>query len=230
VIGHDRDEATVRGGKTTEQPTASALADDGGPEAELIERRVAAYARLKRGVDVLVSGLALVCLSPILLVIAILVRLDSPGPAIFRQTRVGLRNSRFVIYKFRTMRTETPDVAKSLITRSDPRITRLGRTLRQTSLDELPQLVNVLKGDMSLVGPRPALYNQYDLIEMRTRAGVHLVKPGMTGLAQVSGREDLALARKVELDRQYAVKTSIWLDLRLLIQTPVALLSPRGVY
>jgi O-antigen biosynthesis protein WbqP len=188
------------------------------------------FERVKRALDVLGSGAALLLLWPVLLLVAVAIRLDSPGPAIFRQVRVGLKNTHFVIYKFRTMRSDTPDVAKSQLSRADSRITHLGRILRRTSLDELPQFFNVLKGDMSLVGPRPALYNQHDLIDMRTKAGVHLVKPGLTGLAQISGREDLSLPRKVELDQYYAAHASIWLDLRLLFQTPFALLSPRGTY
>jgi O-antigen biosynthesis protein WbqP len=188
------------------------------------------YRNAKRILDVLLSGLALLVLWPLFLCIAIVIRFDSPGPVLFRQVRVGLRNSHFRIYKFRTMRTDTPDVAKSNIGREDPRITRVGRFLRRTSLDEFPQLFNVLKGEMSLVGPRPALYNQDDLIEMRTRVGVHLVPPGMTGLAQVSGREDLELRRKVELDGHYAHHASFWFDIRLILRTPLALLSRRGAY
>lgn len=188
------------------------------------------YASLKRALDIGISITFLLLLCPIYLAIALLVRLDSAGPVLFRQTRIGRDNSRFVIYKFRTMHLHTPDVAKSFITRTDPRITRVGRFLRRTSLDELPQLVNVLRGEMSLVGPRPALYNQADLIDLRTKAGVHVVKPGITGVAQISGREALSLADKVAHDRYYVDHASFWLDVKLLLQTPRALLSSQGTY
>ena len=145
------------------------------------------YPFIKRGADVVLSLLALICLSPVYLLVALAVKLTSPGPVLFRQKRVGRGGRLFTIYKFRTMRTDTPrDTATHLLQDPSRYITRVGAFLRRSSLDELPQFFNVLKGDMSIVGPRPALYNQYDLIAAREKAGVNAVRPGITGLAPVS--------------------------------------------
>jgi O-antigen biosynthesis protein WbqP len=181
-------------------------------------------------VDVVVSVVLLVLGAPMLLLIALLIRLDSRGPALFRQRRIGRGSSEFTIFKFRTMHTGTPDLASHLVGPGSDRVTRLGRVLRRTSLDELPQLLNVLAGDMTLIGPRPALYNQDDLIALRQQAGVDALTPGVTGWAQIHGRDDLPVPIKVEYDRQYLERISPSFDAWIAIRTPIALFSSRGVY
>ena len=169
-------------------------------------------------------------LSPLLVAVALAVRLDSPGPALFRQRRVGRASREFTILKFRTMRVGTPDLASHLMGPGSDRVTRVGRWLRRTSLDELPQLLNVLAGDMSLVGPRPALHNQHDLVALRQQAGVDALKPGVTGWAQIHGRDDLPLDRKVAYDRWYLEHVSLGLDLGIALRTPLrAVLLAGGV-
>jgi O-antigen biosynthesis protein WbqP len=181
-------------------------------------------------VDLVVAGVLLVVLSPLLVAVALAVRLDSPGPTLFHQRRVGRASREFTILKFRTMRVGTPDLASHLMGPGSDRVTRVGRWLRRTSLDELPQLLNVLAGDMTLVGPRPALHNQHDLVALRQQAGVDALKPGVTGWAQIHGRDDLPLDRKVEYDRWYLEHVSLGLDLRIALCTPFALFSSRGVF
>lgn len=187
-----------------------------------------AHGALKRAADVLVSGVLLVVTSPFLAAIALAIRLDSPGPALFRQRRSGRGCSEFVILKFRTMRQGTPDLATHLMGPAADRVTRLGRFLRRTSLDELPQLWNVFTGSMSLVGPRPALYNQDDLIAMRREEGVDALRPGLTGWAQVNGRDEIPMQEKVAYDRYYKENLSPWLDLRILWLTLSVTSSGRG--
>ena len=188
------------------------------------------YGGLKRGADVTVAAGLLVLLAPVLLAVAIAIRLDSPGPALFRQRRSGRGSGEFVIFKFRTMKAGTPDVPSHLMQHEAARrITRLGAFLRRTSLDELPQLWNVLRGDMTLVGPRPALHNQDDLIGLRRAAGVDALRPGVTGWAQVNGRDDLPIPRKVELDRWYLDHASPRLDLEILLRTVAVLITGKGV-
>ncbi|HEX2559107.1 sugar transferase [Phenylobacterium sp.] len=184
---------------------------------------------LKRAFDVTAAGLGLLLLSPILLAIAIAVRLNSPGPALHWSKRVGRGNAIFLMPKFRTMRTGAPNVATHLLQDPEAWVTPVGGFLRRTSLDELPQLWSVLKGDMSLVGPRPALFNQDDLVALRTDAGVHVLRPGVTGWAQVNGRDELPIPRKVELDAEYLARRSLTLDLKILILTGLTAFSGRGV-
>lgn len=184
---------------------------------------------LKRAFDVVAAGLGLIMLSPVLLAIAIAVRLDSPGPALHWSRRIGRDNAIFPMPKFRTMRTGAPDVATHLLQDPQAWVTPVGRFLRRTSLDELPQLWSVLKGDMSLVGPRPALFNQDDLVALRTQAGVHRLRPGVTGWAQVNGRDELPIPRKVELDAEYLARRSLGLDLKILLRTALTAFSGRGV-
>jgi lipopolysaccharide/colanic/teichoic acid biosynthesis glycosyltransferase/glycosyltransferase involved in cell wall biosynthesis len=188
------------------------------------------HGALKRGADLLSALLAVVVLLPVFVLIAALVRLDSAGPAFFRQRRVGRGSSEFIMLKFRTMRAGTPDLASHLVGPGSSYVTRLGRFLRRTSLDELPQLFNILRGHMSLVGPRPALFNQDDLIAMRQGCGVDALRPGVTGWAQIHGRDDIPLDLKVQLDRAYLDRVSPALDLVILFRTVATLFSPRGVY
>ena len=188
------------------------------------------YPYIKRGADVILSLLALICLSPVYLIVALAVKISSPGPVLFRQQRVGRGGRLFTIYKFRTMRTDTPrDTATHLLKDPSRYITRVGAFLRRSSLDELPQFFNVLKGDMSIVGPRPALYNQYDLIAAREAAGVGAVRPGITGLAQISGRDELPIPVKVRYDREYVENLSLKMDARCFFGTIISVLRAEGV-
>ena len=184
---------------------------------------------MKRVLDIAGGLLGLVVLSPLLLGLVLAVRLESPGPALHWSRRVGRRNRIFAMPKFRTMRMGTPDVATHLLTDPGQWVTRLGGFLRRTSLDELPQLWSVLKGDMSLVGPRPALFNQDDLVALRTAAGVDALRPGLTGWAQINGRDELPIPQKAALDREYLERMSLAFDLRILMTTARAALSGRGV-
>jgi O-antigen biosynthesis protein WbqP len=184
---------------------------------------------LKRVLDIAGAMAGLVLLSPVLLAVALAVRLETPGPALHWSRRVGRENVIFRMPKFRTMRTGAPNVATHLLADPDQWITPLGHVLRRTSLDELPQLWSVLVGDMSLVGPRPALFNQDDLVALRTAGGVHRLRPGLTGWAQVNGRDELPVPQKVELDLEYLNRRSLAFDLRILAATAYAAVSGRGV-
>jgi O-antigen biosynthesis protein WbqP len=184
----------------------------------------------KRGADLILGLMALVVAAAPMAAIAILIRVDSPGPAMIHQRRIGQHGREYRMYKFRTLPANTPQMSKEMMRQERIRPTRLGSLLRRYSLDELPQLINVVLGNMSLVGPRPALYTQNDLIEMRARSGVLRVKPGITGLAQVSGREDLELTEKVRLDAEYVSQLSPWLDLTIARRTISAVLRARGSY
>ena len=184
---------------------------------------------IKRAFDILAALGGLIVLSPVLAVIAVAVRLDSPGPAIHWSRRVGRFNRIFLMPKFRTMRTDTPDVATHLLTDPQAWITPLGRFLRRASLDELPQLWSVLIGDMSLVGPRPALFNQDDLVALRTAAGVETLRPGVTGWAQVNGRDDLPIEEKARLDADYLDLQGFAFDLKVIFTTLRAAVSGQGV-
>ncbi|HEX7886246.1 MAG TPA: sugar transferase [Phenylobacterium sp.] len=184
---------------------------------------------MKRAFDIVVSLVGLAAGWPILLALAAAVRLTSPGPAIHWSRRVGRENREFAMPKFRSMRTDTPDVATHLLRDPGRWITPLGRFLRRSSLDELPQLWSVLKGDMSLVGPRPALFNQQDLIALRTQAGVDRLRPGVTGWAQVNGRDELPIREKVRLDREYLERQSLGLDVAIILATAQAALTAKGV-
>ena len=187
------------------------------------------YQPLKRLLDLLVSLTALLFLWPLFILIALIVRLDSPGPVLFRQHRVGRGGIPFTLLKFRTMRWGTRDMpTEQMAQQSVSPITRVGRILRRTSLDELPQLINVLKGEMSLVGPRPALPTQEFVKQSRRASGAESLLPGITGWAQVSGRDDLSDAEKVTHDAFYAENVSIRLDLLILARTVGAVFSGRG--
>lgn len=185
--------------------------------------------RVKRAVDILGALAGLALLWPILLLLGLGVRLNSPGPALHWSKRVGRSGRLFLMPKFRTMRTDTPDVATHLLADPDRWITPLGGFLRRTSLDEIPQLWSVLKGDMSLVGPRPALFNQDDLVALRVAAGVDKLRPGLTGWAQINGRDELPIPEKVKLDKEYLDRMSLTFDVQILAATMLAAFSGRGV-
>ena len=184
---------------------------------------------MKRVVDIAGALAGLILLSPLLLGLAVAVRLESPGPALHWSRRIGRHNRVFRMPKFRTMRVGTPDVATHLLADPDTWVTPLGRLLRRTSLDELPQLWSVLIGHMSLVGPRPALFNQDDLVALRTAHGVEILRPGLTGWAQINGRDELPIPQKVQLDREYLERRSLAFDLRIIAGTLLAAVTGRGV-
>ena len=185
---------------------------------------------LKRGIDFLLSLVGIIVLSPILLILCIAIKIDSKGPIIFKQKRVGKNKSHFYIYKFRTMKVDTPqETPTHLLSNPDFFITRVGKFLRKTSLDELPQLFNILKGDMAVIGPRPALWNQYDLIEERDKYHANDIRPGLTGLAQISGRDELEIDYKARLDGQYTANITPWMDLKCFFGTIISVFKSDGV-
>lgn len=188
------------------------------------------YQSIKRGVDFLSALLAIIILSPVLLLLAAAIKLESAGPVFFKQKRIGIHKKYFMIYKFRTMRTDTPkDVPTHLLDNPEQYITKLGHFLRKTSLDELPQLINILRGDMAIVGPRPALWNQDDLIKERDKYGANDVLPGLTGWAQINGRDELEIPVKAKLDGEYVRKMSFFFDLKCLFGTLFCVLRSDGV-
>lgn len=185
---------------------------------------------LKRVLDFILSLVGLVILSPVLLIIALIIKLTSPGPVFFKQKRVGKNKTYFNILKFRTMRTDTPkDTPTHLLANPDQYITSIGKVLRKTSLDELPQIINILKGDMSIIGPRPALWNQYDLIEERDRYGANDILPGLTGWAQINGRDELEIDVKARLDGEYVERMSFLFDCKCFFGTITSVLKHEGV-
>lgn len=185
---------------------------------------------MKRGIDCILSLIGLIILSPILLIIAVIIKVTSPGPILFRQERVGKNNEHFRIMKFRTMRIDTPkDCPTHLLENPDQYITKIGHILRKTSLDELPQLWNIFIGDMAVIGPRPSLPNQYDLNELRDQNGASSVRPGLTGLAQISGRDELEISVKAALDGEYVKNISFFMDLKLFLGTFISVLRSDGV-
>lgn len=188
------------------------------------------YRYIKRIIDILLSGLAIIILSPLLLILCIAIKLDSPGPIFFTQKRVGIHKTYFQIYKFRTMRTDTPkDMPTHMLANPEQYITKTGRFLRKTSLDELPQIFNIFKGDMSIVGPRPALWNQDDLVAERDKYGVNDVTPGLTGWAQINGRDELEIPVKAKLDGEYVKKYGFTMDVRCFFGTFLSVLRQDGV-
>jgi len=188
------------------------------------------YLMIKRAIDFVLSLFALIVLSPVLLLIAILVKVTSKGPAIFRQVRSGKDLREFEIYKFRTMYTSAPkDTPTHMLDGAQSYITPLGAFLRKTSLDELPQLVNILKGDMAIVGPRPPLPTQYDLIEAREKVGANALRPGLTGWAQINGRDELPIDVKAGLDGEYVRRMSFIFDVKCIFGTVAAVFGAKGV-
>ena len=184
---------------------------------------------MKRLTDLLLALSASISLALPLLLIALWVKATSPGPVLYWSDRVGRNNVLFRMPKFRSMRTDTPEVATHLLARPEQWLTPIGSFLRRSSLDELPQLWNILRGDMSLVGPRPALHNQHDLIALRTRAGIHTLRPGLTGWAQINGRDVLPIAQKVAMDVHYLQHQSFCWDLRILLLTAIQVLRRDGI-
>ncbi|HFD0881544.1 TPA: sugar transferase [Enterococcus faecium] len=185
---------------------------------------------LKRGIDLLLSLTGIIVLSPILLILCLAIKIDSKGPVIFKQKRVGKNKTHFYIYKFRTMKVDTPkETPTHLLSNPDFFITRVGKFLRKTSLDELPQLFNILKGDMAVIGPRPALWNQYDLIEERDKYHANDIRPGLTGLAQISGRDELEIEYKARLDGQYTSNITPLMDLKCFFGTIISVFKSDGV-
>lgn len=184
---------------------------------------------MKRVFDFVMSLIAIILLSPVILITALAVKFTSPGPMLFKQRRIGKDNIEFEIYKFRTMRIDTPNVPTHLLENPEQWITPVGKFLRKTSLDELPQLFNILKGEMSIVGPRPALYNQIDLRDMRTEVGVHKLVPGLTGWAQINGRDEIPLSLKVQLDKEYLERRSLLFDIKIIFLTVVSVFKSEGV-
>lgn len=189
------------------------------------------YVRVVKPIfDRLCAALLLVLLSIPLAVLALIIKLTSPGAVFFRQKRVGLHKSHFMLYKFRSMRTDAPsEVPTHLLADPNAHITPIGHFLRRSSLDELPQLINILLGEMSFIGPRPALWNQFDLVAERDRWGANDVMPGLTGWAQTNGRDELPIPVKAERDGYYAAHVSLWLDVKILFLTAVHVLRAKGV-
>jgi O-antigen biosynthesis protein WbqP len=188
------------------------------------------YLRIKRIIDLLLSFVGMIVLSPLFLLLIIAIKIDSKGPVLFKQKRVGVHKSHFNILKFRTMRIDTPkDTPTHLLENPDQWITKVGKFLRKTSLDELPQIINILKGDMSIIGPRPALWNQYDLIAERDKYKANDIPVGLTGWAQINGRDELDIEVKAKLDGEYVDRMSFLMDCRCFFGTIFSVLKSNGV-
>ena len=184
----------------------------------------------KRIIDIVLSGAALIILSPIMLLIAVIIKADSKGPVLFKQKRVAKDKEYFKILKFRTMYADVPkDVPTHLLADPDSKITKVGRFLRKSSLDELPQIWNIFVGEMSVIGPRPALWNQYDLIAERDKYGANAIRPGLTGLAQINGRDELPIDIKAKYDGEYAQNITFLGDVKIFFGTIFGVLSAKGV-
>ena len=184
----------------------------------------------KRLLDIILSGCGIVVLAPVYLILAIAIKVDDPGPVFFRQKRVGIHKSHFHILKFRTMKMETPkDMPTHLLENPEQYITRVGKVLRKFSLDELPQIFQIFTGKMSIIGPRPALWNQFDLIEERDKYGANDVRPGLTGWAQINGRDELPIDVKARFDGEYVEKLSFGFDCKCFFGTIASVLKHEGV-
>lgn len=188
------------------------------------------YSEQKQKIDFVIALIGLIVMSPLFVGIIIAIKLESKGPVFFKQKRVGLHQSYFNILKFRTMRIDTPkDTPTHLLNDPTQYITKVGKFLRKTSLDELPQIINILKGEMAIIGPRPALWNQYDLIEEREKYNANNILPGLTGWAQINGRDELPIEVKAKLDGDYVQKLSFWMDVRCFIGTLLSVVKGEGV-
>lgn len=188
------------------------------------------YPTVKRFIDFLISLIGLITLSPIFLIIAIIIKADSKGPIFFKQKRITKGKKEFWILKFRTMYTETPsDMPTHLLQNPDAFITKSGRILRKTSLDELPQIINIIKGEMSIIGPRPALWNQFDLLLERDKYGANDITPGLTGWAQINGRDEIPIDLKAKLDGEYVYRMSLSFDIYVFFKTLVSVVKKEGI-
>lgn len=188
------------------------------------------YPVIKKILDRLLALVGLCILSPVFLILIAAIKLDSKGPVLFRQKRVGINKTYFNILKFRTMKIDTPkDMPTHLLKNPQQYITKVGGFLRKTSLDELPQIINILKGDMAIVGPRPALWNQYDLIEERDKYGANDILPGLTGWAQINGRDELPIAVKARLDGEYVKRMGFLMDVRCILGTVISVVKQEGI-
>ena len=194
------------------------------------EGKVGIYRYFKRVIGFLISLIGFIVLIPVFLILIVCIKLDSKGPILFKQRRIGLHKKEFNILKFRTMKIDTPkDTPTHLLENPDMYITKVGKFLRKTSLDELPQIINIIKGDMCIVGPRPALWNQYDLIEERDKYGANDIVPGLTGWAQINGRDEVSWKEKARLDGEYVQKMSFSFDVKCFFKTIVAVLKREGM-
>jgi O-antigen biosynthesis protein WbqP len=185
---------------------------------------------LKRLIDFILSTMSIIVLAILMLIIALIIKIDDPGPVFFIQKRVGIHKTHFGLLKFRSMKMSTPhDTPTHLLENPEQYITKIGKFLRKSSLDELPQLFNILKGEMSIIGPRPALWNQYDLIDERDKYGADNVKPGLTGWAQINGRDELEISVKAKFDGEYVEKMSFAFDVKCFFGTITSVLKSEGV-
>jgi O-antigen biosynthesis protein WbqP len=188
------------------------------------------YLKIKRMIDIIISVIGIIVLIPLFVLISILIKINSPGPVLFKQRRFGIHKKHFDILKFRTMRIDTPkDSPTHLLENPEYWITKVGRFLRKSSLDELPQIFNILKGDMSIIGPRPALWNQFDLINERDKYGANDVPVGLTGWAQINGRDELEIEVKAKLDGEYTKKIGFIMDVKCFFGTISSVLRSKGV-
>lgn len=188
------------------------------------------YMKIKRLIDIVLSLIGLIVLLPVFLTLIVAINLDTKGPVLFKQKRVGIHKTHFNILKFRTMRIDTPkDTPTHLLENSEQYITKMGKFLRKTSLDELPQIWNIFVGQMSIIGPRPALWNQCDLIEERDKYGANDVPPGLTGWAQINGRDELPIEVKAKFDGEYVEKIGLWMDVKCFFGTIVSVVKSDGV-
>jgi O-antigen biosynthesis protein WbqP len=184
----------------------------------------------KRLIDVVLSGLGIIILAIPMLIVSLIIKIDDPGPVLFSQKRVGIHKSHFKLYKFRSMKMDTPhDMPTHMLSNPDQYITKIGKFLRKSSFDELPQIFNIFTGKMSIIGPRPALWNQYDLIEERDKYGANDVRPGLTGWAQINGRDELEIPVKAKFDGEYVKKLSFGFDLKCFFGTIFSVLRSDGV-
>ncbi|MCA1010730.1 sugar transferase [Halobacillus halophilus] len=188
------------------------------------------YLKIKRLIDIFLSLTGIIILSPMFLILIVGIKIDSKGPVLFKQKRVGINKKHFNILKFRTMRIDTPkDTPTHLLKDPEQYITKVGKFLRKTSLDELPQIWNIFVGQMSVIGPRPALWNQYDLISERDKYGANNIPTGLTGWAQIKGRDELPIEVKAKLDGEYVEKLSLWMDIKCFFGTAISVVKSDGV-
>lgn len=194
------------------------------------EKMKKTYNIIKRILDIIISMVAILLLSPFFVIISAIIKLESKGTVFFKQKRIGKEKKEFYIYKFRTMRTDTPkEMPTHMLKNAEAYITRSGKIFRKTSIDELPQLINILKGEMSLIGPRPALWNQEDLIKERDKYNANSIRPGLTGWAQVNGRDELEIPIKAKYDGEYVEKMSFLFDIKIFLKTIIKVFKHDGV-